>query len=180
MRNDTHPVPPLPSLVSILVLSRSEAEQFQPAARAICISISDSHVTPAALSPAFAAVLRLSFDDVQGVHASDERPFDDSHATAIMDFVRRHGEGSQLVVHCHAGVSRSPAVAVALAVLCGLPTHDLRALYPAWNRWVYHRLVQQGDRFPSSTWRRGNFFGIRALFSASCGFLLGTGQGGRR
>ena len=46
------------------VLSREDVGHYEPTLREVCISISDPGAQPAGLSPTFAAVLRLSFDDV--------------------------------------------------------------------------------------------------------------------
>ena len=56
MKRATHP--------EFVVLSREEAERYEPRGKEICISISDPDAPPARVSPRFAAVLRLNFDDV--------------------------------------------------------------------------------------------------------------------
>ena len=48
----------------LVVLSREDAEFYEPGPNEICISISDPEAPPADVSPRFAAVLRLHFDDV--------------------------------------------------------------------------------------------------------------------
>lgn len=62
-------------------------------------------------------MLRLHFPDAET--ASEQFPeaalFAPRHARAIWDFVLGHREVDRIVVHCDAGVSRSPAVAAALA-----------------------------------------------------------------
>jgi predicted protein tyrosine phosphatase len=63
-------------------------------------------------------VLRLSFPDAE--EPSEAFPeaalFSSEHARQIWDFVLRHRETvERIVVHCDAGISRSPAVAAAIA-----------------------------------------------------------------
>ena len=63
-------------------------------------------------------VLRLSFPDADtpsDQHA-EESLFSREHAMQVWTFVQRHlPEIERIVVHCDAGVSRSPAVAAALS-----------------------------------------------------------------
>ena len=69
-------------------------------------------------SPHRLGVLRLAFDDVEP-NRRDSRggrtPMTPGQAREILAFVEAHLERLELiVVHCEAGVSRSPAVAAAL------------------------------------------------------------------
>jgi hypothetical protein len=50
--------------VEFHVLSREAVEQYEPRGVEVCISIGDPRGTPATLSPAFAGVLRLTFNDI--------------------------------------------------------------------------------------------------------------------
>ena len=60
-------------------------------------------------------ILRLHFHDIQNV-SKDYTCFDSSMAKKIIDFVNLNANRVELiVVHCYAGVSRSVAVASALA-----------------------------------------------------------------
>ncbi len=56
-------------------------------------------------------VLFLKFDDVGEVVDNSYRLFDFVDAGKILDFIDQVPEGETLIVHCHAGVSRSAAVA---------------------------------------------------------------------
>lgn len=72
------------------------------------------------------SVLRLEFDDhdpqdnsnalmpAEIYDLSDYRLFDEAHAKKIMDFVESNIGVKRLYVHCHAGISRSRAVVMAL------------------------------------------------------------------
>lgn len=88
----------------------------------VVISITETHdsypdavIAPSAMRR---GVLRLRFDDVDDPERALEgcQPFGDQHARQIVRFVlsHRHGIGG-IVVHCHAGISRSSAVAAALS-----------------------------------------------------------------
>lgn len=69
-------------------------------------------------SPHLRGVLRLAFDDVEAIRRDTRggrTPMTPAHAREIRAFLEERLEGVELiVVHCEAGVSRSPAVAAAL------------------------------------------------------------------
>ncbi len=88
----------------------------------IVVSITESHDSfpDAVLAPSAMrrGVLRLRFDDVDDPEQALEgcQPFGDQHARQIVHFVLSHRhEIGGIVVHCHAGVSRSAAVAACLS-----------------------------------------------------------------
>ena len=120
----------------LVVLSRPEAERYAPRGLEVCISISDPGWPPARLSSRFAEVLRLHFNDVTERGDPADMLFSDEHAQAIRSFLDRWPNVERVVVHCAAGVSRSPGVALGLCDLRGWPTDALEEAYPAWNRLV--------------------------------------------
>ena len=74
----------------------------------------------------FAHVLRLEFHDVEEEDAEPWVVFDVDHAKSVIDFVamlQAKDEPVDVVVHCKAGLSRSPAVAlyIAAATGCDMP-----------------------------------------------------------
>ncbi len=120
----------------LVVLSRGEAERYEPRGTEICISISDPDAPPARISPRFSAVLRLNFDDLaERVEASDIL-FAQDHAREISEFVDSWPTANRVVVHCNAGVSRSPGVALGLCDVHGWATAKLERSHPGWNRLV--------------------------------------------
>jgi predicted protein tyrosine phosphatase len=119
-----------------VVLSREEAERYEPGDREICISIADPDTDPARLSRRFAAVMRLNFTDVVEPEDPSDVIFSDDHARAIRDFIDSWPDAARIVVHCHAGMSRSPGVALGLCDIRGWATAELERSHPGWNRLV--------------------------------------------
>lgn len=67
-------------------------------------------------------ILRLSFPDAESAseNLSERELFSADQATQIWDFVLAHRHDvERIVLHCDAGISRSPAVAAALARALG-------------------------------------------------------------
>lgn len=126
------------------VLSREAAERYEPEGVELCISISDPSAPPARLAAGFAEVLRLAFNDIQAAGSADDVLFDDEHAAAVLEVVARWPGVERIVVHCHAGVSRSPAVALGVCDVLGLPAQELERAHPFWNRWVRGVLARAG------------------------------------
>lgn len=96
------------------------------------------------LGPSCQGVLRLSFIDAD--EHRDDQPnvlFGPKHARAILDFVTRHRDTiERIVVHCDAGLSRSPAVAAALAVCLGQSDREFFQRYRP-NMLVYRALLNE-------------------------------------
>jgi len=124
-----------------VVLSREEAEAYEPRGKEICISISDPDAPPAEVSTHFAAVLRLNFDDVTERGEPSDILFAEDHALAIRRFLALWPGAERVMVHCNAGVSRSPGVALGLCDLGGWATAELERSHPGWNRLVRSVLV---------------------------------------
>jgi len=124
------------------VLSRENAESYEPSLKEICISISDPEAQPANISPDFDAVLRLHFDDVTQRGVPSDILFEASHALAINKFLDKWPAAERIVVHCNMGVSRSPGVALGLCDLRGWATAALERSHPGWNRLVRTVMVQ--------------------------------------
>lgn len=128
-----------------VVLSREEAEHYEPGEREICISIADPDADAARLSRRFAAVLRLNFTDVVEPEDPLDVIFSDEHARAIRDFIDTWPDAARIVIHCHAGMSRSPGVALGLCDIRGWATAKLERSHPGWNRLVRTALAANLD-----------------------------------
>jgi predicted protein tyrosine phosphatase len=133
------------SIPEFVVLSREDAERYEPRDREICISIADPDAEPAQLSSRFAAVLRLHFTDIiEGGEPSDVL-FSEDHARAIREFLDAWPDAKRIVVHCNAGVSRSPGVALGLCDIRGWATAKLERSHPGWNRLVRTALAEESQ-----------------------------------
>jgi predicted protein tyrosine phosphatase len=128
-----------------VVLPEHEARDYEPSGREVCISIVNPNAAPASLSPRFLAVLRLTFTDIAGPspYAWDTL-FSDDDARAILAFTAAWSDVERIVLHCLAGQSRSPAVALALCELWSGDVTGLEGRYPLWNTWVRGTLVRCG------------------------------------
>jgi predicted protein tyrosine phosphatase len=124
------------SAPDLLVLSREEAERYQPSLNEICISISDPGAEPAGISEQFVAVLRLHFDDIMERNEQTDILFAADHAREITEFLDKWPDAERVVVHCNMGVSRSPGVALGLCDARGWATAALERSHPGWNRLV--------------------------------------------
>ena len=110
----------------LVVLSRDDAESYEPAgSREVCISISDPDAEPARVSPKFASVLRLYFNDITERGEPTDILFAQEHAESITRFIDGWPSAERIVVHCNMGVSRSPGVALGLCDLRGWATAKL-------------------------------------------------------
>ena len=124
-----------------VVLSREDAERYEPSGKEICISISDPDAPPAEVSSRFAAVLRLNFNDVTERGEPSDILFAEDHAREIREFLDSWPTAERVMVHCNAGVSRSPGVALGLCDLRGWATAELERAHPGWNRLVRSVIV---------------------------------------
>jgi predicted protein tyrosine phosphatase len=131
---------PYPEFV---VLSREEAERYEPRGREICISISDPEASPARVSRRFTAVLRLSFNDVIERGEPSDILFAQEHAREITEFLDSWPDVERVMVHCNAGVSRSPGVALGLCDVRGWASAALERSHPGWNRLVRTTLAAE-------------------------------------
>ena len=137
--------------MEILVLSREDAEAYEPGGNEICISIFDPDAEPARVSPRFASVLRLSFDDITETGEPTDILFARGHAEAITRFIEAWPTAERVVVHCNMGVSRSPGVALGLCDLHGWATAELERSHPGWNRLVRAVMRETAARAEASS-----------------------------
>ena len=123
-------------------LSQAGAEAMRPLPREGVISITGSGYPQARLRRGWSRVLRLVFDDV-------EKPifgaahFDKDHAEEILRWLDEvEGKVDKVFVHCHAGRSRSAAVAKFIA-----EKYDLSGgirVYEEHNSRVHKILTRRG------------------------------------
>lgn len=107
----------------VRVMDRDEAARARPVQSGVVISIRAPGMEPADLAPGWPAVLSVEIEDVD-LHGQFDAAIDlRSTADAIAQFVWAHRRAHHVVVHCHAGVSRSRSVAAAICVTFGWPYH---------------------------------------------------------
>ena len=132
-------------LSRVVFMGRGDAEDAVADPKWAVISIATPGRPAADLQEGWHAVLQLSFKDVESGF-NPEMPnfqnkahaFTDEQARAIWTFMEErapHIEG--LLVHCHAGVSRSAAVAKAVAEGYELA---FPAEYDSYNKFVFGKL----------------------------------------
>jgi predicted protein tyrosine phosphatase len=124
------------------VLSLTNAAKYGPSGREVCISISDPQSAPANLSEKCRRGTETLFSDIaEPIPLPSHVLFAPEHAHAILDFIDNWPDVERIVVHCVGGLSRSPAVALAIADLSGWPVKALEQRSPMWNKWVREQLV---------------------------------------
>ena len=123
-------------------MSQARAENCRPLAREAIISITGSNHHKARLRKGWTRVLRLVFDDVEKLIFGAAH-FDKDHAEEILRWLDEvEGKVDKVFVHCHAGRSRSAAVAKFIA-----EKYDLSGgirVYEEHNGRVYKILSRRG------------------------------------
>jgi predicted protein tyrosine phosphatase len=143
--------------MNILVTDRQSIEHgFLVRSSYALISIRDIGAKHARIPKptALRAVLHLAFDDAEPSAAMrlppQVRAMDKPQAEQIWRFVDQHkAHVGAFVVHCHQGVSRSPAVAAALAVYLGQDDRPFWREYMP-NRHVYRLLRETMPDMPGA------------------------------
>ena len=126
----------------VTFLSQAGAEAMRPLPREGIISITGSGYPPARLRRGWRRVLRLVFDDVE-IPFFGATHFDTDHADAILRWLDEvEDQVDKIFVHCHAGRSRSAAVAKFIA-----EKYDLSGgirVYEEHNGRVHRILTRRG------------------------------------
>lgn len=118
----------------VIALSRIEAQAFQSSEPYVVLSLTDSDAKQPHIHSheMLRDWLALQFDDVYPQHCFDESgarlfcEMSEDDAKRIAAFVFRWwGQVATIVVHCHAGLSRSTGVAAAIRTHHGQDESDL-------------------------------------------------------
>jgi predicted protein tyrosine phosphatase len=139
--------------MNIRVLDLADAEAYEPGPNEVCISITSPTIR-AELQGGWRAVLPLQFSDIDVVLparwnvASATTLFTGKMAHEVVKFAREHAD-ADFVVHCEAGVSRSPGVALALhEILTGEPPGaTIEQRYSLHNRFVRRKVLESRHVF---------------------------------
>jgi predicted protein tyrosine phosphatase len=132
----------------ICCYSREAIEATKPhiEAQHLIISISSGHKAPSVRLPickTTVAVLPLVFSDL--IDADARNAFTKEQAKDVWDFLDRYdGQYNRILIHCDAGLSRSPAMAFAInEVVLGRKTDFGRAAHKP-NPLVYRLMLEEG------------------------------------
>lgn len=134
-----------------------EPDQHEVPHVIVSISTPGSPEAKLVTNPHTLGVLRLWFHDLndaamEHVEIRDQYEaecFNRAQARQVLDLVSAHPEAQRLLVHCDAGLSRSPAVAAALSkILLGDDSHFFKRYHP--NSRVYRTILEE-HHFPSSS-----------------------------
>jgi predicted protein tyrosine phosphatase len=131
----------------VLILSEKNAQLYEPSRREVCISVTGPGKPLPNLSAQFLRVLRLAFSDItEPIDDPDYVLFNAQHAEEIIGFVRQHERDvDRIVIHCQAGFSRSPGIAVGLCAVFGWDSPaELQQKHPLCNNWVRDELIRAG------------------------------------
>jgi predicted protein tyrosine phosphatase len=144
----------------VIALSRQDAQMYHSSEPYVVISLSDMDAPAPSIYPheALRDRLALHFDDVYPQHCFDESgtrlfcEMSEQHAEQIAGFVHRWwGKVATIVVHCHAGLSRSTGVAAAIRSHHG---QDERDLYESPRNPNRHCLALVRDALKASSLQR--------------------------
>lgn len=131
--------------MEFMICSRAEIEEgIIVRTPYIVISISDSDSKPPRLIKGcgFLDAIFVHFDDTDPKYSFGKTPMNVEQAKAIWDFVENNCErAGTIVCHCLAGMSRSPAVALALAEAFEEETSAITE-YFNYNQHVYQTMKQ--------------------------------------
>lgn len=127
----------------IEVQCRAAAENLPGRADWIVISIQDPEQEPAKLQPGWKGILRMRFHDKEDMALArligSWRMFSSEDARTCWSFLTAHAsDATGLMVHCTAGLSRSPAMARAIAEHLALPVN---AGWPRGNSLVLREMM---------------------------------------
>ena len=76
----------------------------------------------------------------------EQQLFEPRHAKAILAFVAAYPDVDRIIVHCDAGLSRSPGVAAALAKIFNKDDTEIFKRHSGLNRRVYGMILQEHQR----------------------------------
>jgi predicted protein tyrosine phosphatase len=86
------------------------------------------------------------FHDIEGPMANFYRP-QATHIANILEFIKTFSDNDNILVHCHAGVSRSTAISILIFIQHGISIEDAyEKVFRVRNcMWPNSRIIQLGD-----------------------------------
>jgi len=89
-------------------------------------------------------ILRLIFDDIDEHFEEEYNLFSINQAQQILEFIFKYlNEIDLIIIHCHAGISRSAGVGCALSYIINQNDDDLVKKKPCFNRFVYRTILNE-------------------------------------
>lgn len=128
--------------MELIVVDRRTASFWKPEPNDVLISINNVGDDPPKLRDGWRATLKLHFDD-----CDDSRfgvPINLDQAKCIVLFYQSWKDiAGRMVIHCNAGMCRSPGVALGLLDLFGVRFVAMMEIkYPLFNRFVRSMVVE--------------------------------------
>lgn len=129
-------------LKEVIFANQAEAEQTLGKGDWVVISVTQPSEPDVPLKPGWRAIHRLKFHDTED-EDSILAVFSIEQAKAIVAFLAEHAhQVAGILVHCHAGVSRSAAIARFIGERYAVDDFIKRyARYTRHNKLVYRRLL---------------------------------------
>lgn len=133
--------------LTVKIFSRAAVTQYRPGPKELLVSISGLEDAMADVS-GYDAICRLTISiGPKGAEESAASMFQTAEeARHLVDFLEEHARHAQtLVVQCQAGISRSPAVAAAIALLypCHTTCQAILKRYPAFNAVLFQAIIDE-------------------------------------
>lgn len=126
-----------------LVLGTSKAWVETFTEPSVIISFGDPYESHPNYACKHKDILRIEIDDVDQDMGPEYVQFDYSHSSRILSFLRKHA-GEPIIVHCHAGISRSSALVKFMIEKMGykLSTREECTVkgFASYNQWVYRQM----------------------------------------
>jgi predicted protein tyrosine phosphatase len=138
------------SQLTVKILSRAAVIQYRPGPKELLVSISGLEDARADVSGYDAICCLTVSTGPRGAEETAAPTFQVmEEARRLVDFLEKHASHAHMiVVQCQAGISRSPAVAAAIALLypCHTTCQAILKRYPAFNVELFQAIIDEWTR----------------------------------